>query len=155
MAWKNDVHGILFKPSEAKLYTSSHTWGMKLSQVGVSSHPDFVGITTFSFQLEYAIKQLSRKPASMHFICNAKFEGKARALKKAVPDANIFVSSDIHQKLILIPEETVYLGSLNFVNQYSTKNFESTIGIRSHIAYNWALDNLWVPVLNSSREVTA
>ena len=153
MGWKNDSHGIVFTPSEAKLYGPTHTWGMKISQIGASSHPEFVGITTFSFQLEYAIKQLIRKPSSMHFVCNAKFTPKAIQLKEAVPEAKIFVNGGIHQKIVLIPDKTVYIGSLNFVNQYSTENFESTIGMRSQDAYNWAIKNLWEPVLLSSMEI--
>lgn len=153
MSWNTDSHGVTFKPSECKLYGPSHTWGMKLSQIGVKQFPSFVGVATFSFQLDYAIKQVSRIPDSMHFICNSKFDRKAHDLKCAVPACKVFVNSRVHQKLILVPEDTIYLGSLNMVNQHSTCNSESTIGVRSLQAYSWAMNNLWIPLIESSQEV--
>lgn len=153
MSWKNDDHGIAFQPSECKLYGPSHTWGMKISRIGVSQFPNFVGVMTFSFQVDYAARQLSRLPDSFWFVCNAKFTDKARKLKGLVPQSRVFVCSAIHQKLVLIPDETVHIGSLNMVNQHSTGNSESTIGVRSKDAYEWALVNLWDPVIGCSSEI--
>jgi len=152
MPWANDAHGLVFKCSELKLYRNGgHTWAMKLSQL--AKQKGTVRIVTYSLpDLDYAIKQLSRRPHSIYVVCHSKFISRAREIKTALPDIRIRTCNDVHSKVYLIEPKTIYVGSANFGNSHW---HETIIGVRSKKAHDWYVTNSFEPLWNRCREVTS
>ena len=147
--WNNDAHGLLFKCSEVKLYSPSHTYGMKLSQL--PRQKGTVRIITYKFAaLPYAIEQLARRPHDIKIIVNSKFSPDARRIKKELPGVEIRVHPELHDKVVLIEPSTIYMGSANFGHGGWS---ESTVGLRSKEAFDWFLKTRWEPLWAESRLV--
>lgn len=148
MGWKDDKHGKIIKASEVKLYLSSHTYAMKLSQL--YKQEDIVRIASYSLpDIEYIKRQLGRRPNRIYLLCNSKFENLAKQVKETFPDIRVAIKRTCHLKLLLIEPDTVYLGSENFGDSHWD---EVGVGIRAVAAHDWYLEEyerLW----NSALEI--
>lgn len=150
MTWNSDVHGQVFKAKEIKLYKDgAHTWAMKLSQLAKQSGR--VRIVTYSLpDIDYAKKQIGRRPRDLFIVCHEKFKDQAEQLKRAFPDVQIAVNERVHSKVCLIAPETVYIGSANFgLSRYH----ETEVGIRSEEAHDWYVENSFNPLWDSSKKI--
>jgi hypothetical protein len=135
VSWRTDVHGQVFACDELKLFKPSHSWGMKLSQLGRQSGP--VHILTYSFpDVGYIEDQFGRRPCDVWLVGHERFRAQATQLKRAHPQLRIATLRDMHSKVVLIAPATAYIGSSNFGR--STWH-ETTIGIRSSQAHDWLL----------------
>lgn len=144
---KNDIHGIVFRPSEIKLYyNGSHTWAMKLSQIHKQG---FVRILTYSLpDLRRIDDLLKRRPDNISLICHSKFKQQALQLAINFPNINIAINETLHSKIVLIEPDTIFVTSANF--GYSSWH-ETTVGIRSKIAYDAYVLNSFQPLWESSQ----
>lgn len=142
MGWNDDGYGIVVKATEVKLYTTDHSWGMKLSQLGRQTGQ--VRILTYSLpDLAYVTKQLGRRPKDVAMICHARFRDRAIAVKARFPGIEISLSIRLHAKLLLIAPDTVYVTSANFGESDWD---ELGVGVRSKAGHDWyagMFDRLW------------
>jgi hypothetical protein len=150
MAWADDMHGMQFKPSEVKLYVSSHSWGMKLSQLGKQNGT--VRIITYSLpDLDYIKEQFARRPENIWIIAHDKFTDRAKSIKELYPAIRVSVRPDVHAKLLMIEPATIYVTSANFGNSHWK---EIGVGVRSAEGHKWYLDQMFNPLWQTATEVT-
>jgi hypothetical protein len=126
MIWRADSHGIVTRSSEIKCYVDSHSWAMKLSQL--HRQDGLVRVATYSLNAKYATEVFQRRNRDVRIICNSKFRKQALTLNKRLPNIEIAYRDDMHAKFVLIEPDTVYLGSMNLVNN-SVR--DSVVGIRA------------------------
>jgi hypothetical protein len=139
MGWENDIHGLLFKSSELKLYAPSHSYGMKISQIWRQT--GVMRIMTYSLpSVDYVHKQIGRRPYDIWVLCHEKFRSRAQAIKNKFPGISICTLDNIHSKVILIEPKTLYIGSENFGH---SGWIETCIGVRSAQAHDWFFDNVF------------
>jgi hypothetical protein len=147
--WENDVHGLLFKSGELKLYRSSHSWGMKLSQLPRQSGA--VYIMTYSLpDMDYVKRQLGRRPENIHMICHSKFIGRAQQIKDTFPAIRVAVYDATHSKVLAIEPRTLYITSTNFGDSHW---HETTIGVRSAEAFRYFVGQIFTPLWDRCREL--
>lgn len=133
MGWRDDAHGLRLRASEVKLFTPSHTWGMKLSQL--AKQAGVVRILTYSLPgLPYLEMQFDRRPRDIQVLCHGKFLDRARQIKARYPEIAVAVHDRTHAKMLLIEPVTVYVGSANFGDSGWA---EVCVGIRSAEAHAW------------------
>lgn len=137
--WENDMHGLVFKSSEIKLYRPSHSYGMKISQIHRQS--GIMRILTYSLPLiEYVERQIGRRPFGIEIICHQKFVDRAKRIKRTFPRVDVAVLDTMHSKVIAIEPKTLYIGSENFGD---SGWFETCIGIRSKEAHDYFVANIF------------
>ena len=113
--WENDSHGLVFKSSEVKLYGATHTWAMKLSQL--NRQHGSVRIITYSLPaIAYIEAQFLRRPYDIWIVCHSAFHDRAQAFKIDFPGFHVATRNDVHSKVVLIEEQTLYISSANFGN---------------------------------------
>jgi hypothetical protein len=132
MTWNNDGHGLVCKIPEAKLYRSTHSWAMKLSQLHKQGDA-MVRVATYSLNAEMAGAIFARRPHHIRVLCNARFLSEAKELMQMLPGVEVQTRTDLHAKLVLIEPATVYLGSANFVNNALN---DVSVGLRSRAAHD-------------------
>jgi len=158
MTWNNDAHGLVFCSNELKLYKRSHTWGMKLSQLGKQTGT--VRIVTFRLPGspglgdEYYATQISRRPSDMFVLIGTGGHpdelAKARALKKRFPDVRVAVHPELHIKAVAIAPTTLYVGSANFGNSSWA---DITLGVRSAEAHDYFVAETFDPLWSKAAEL--
>lgn len=137
--WQNDAQGLVFKSSELKLFLTSHTYGMKLSQLWKQS--GVVRIMSYSLpDIDYVRTQVGRRPYNIMLLGHSKFYGKAIALRCAFPDIDIRLTDTMHSKVLAIEPRTLYIGSANFGN---SGWHETMIGVRSEDAHDYFVSEIW------------
>lgn len=155
MTWKNDIHGLLFKSNELKLYRPSHTWGMKLSQL--DRQEGTVRIVTFRLpgmaSDDYYATQIARRPSDMFVLIGSgdrtEEVSKARELKARFPEVRIALHSELHVKAVAIAPKTLYVGSANFG---SSNWADLTLGVRSSEAHQYFVDKIFNPLWSEATE---
>lgn len=151
MGWENDIHGLVFKSSELKLYAPSHSYGMKVSQLWRQT--GIMRIMTYSLpSVDYVEKQLGRRPYDICVLCHEKFRAKAQAIKEKFPSISIRTLDNIHSKVILIEPKTLYIGSENFGH---SGWIETCIGVRSAQAHDWFIEHVYSSAWASASEVVS
>lgn len=150
MGWNNDNHGLVFKPSEVKLYfDGGHTYKMKLG--ALSKSETTIRILTYSLpDLPYVVELFQKRPHDIYIICHEKFKDKAKQIKQEFPSIRVAFNSRIHSKLLLRSPDTIYLGSANFG---VSKWHESEVGIRSKEAHDEFLRKSFEPLWEESIEI--
>ena len=134
MAFKTDCGGTAMT-ANIKLSNKATTWNTRLSQIGRHNEP--VTIVTFSLcEFEYISMILSKRDhgAGITLICNSKYEANAYVMKKAFPEAKIYVNPHAHAKLALVAPETVWVSTENMGRKRNS--FDATVGIHSKEAYD-------------------
>ncbi len=150
---KSDGHGTLIKPKQFKLYGagSTHTWNMKLSQIGRPSMIDRnIYIATYSLpRLREVMAILQHRPTGrlVHMVCHEKFHSLAKSIRGSLPDIKIRVHPAMHAKFCIIEPETIFLGSANFGN---SKWIECMVGVKSAVAVQEYICDTWQQIWNSS-----
>jgi len=148
MSWKNDNHGLVVYGQEVKLYSGSHTWAMKLSQL--ASQTGIVRICTYSLpDINYVQGLFHKRPYDIEMICHSKFAERALQIKNLFPLIRIGTHDEIHAKVCLISPATVYIGSANFGH---SNWHEVNIGIRSPKAHDHYV-KIWDYLMSQSQEV--
>ena len=84
-------------------------------------------------------------------ICNSKFSDKAKIIKDRFPKISIAINDEVHSKLCLVSPKTVFVGSSNFG---LSGWHEVEIGIKSEKAYNYYVENTFIPLWKDSTEIT-
>lgn len=149
MGWNNDMHGLVFKSSELKLYAPSHTYGMKISQIW--RQEGVMRIMTYSLpSVKYVHEQLGRRPWDIQVICHSQFLPKAQAIKNKFPGIHIKTLNNVHSKVILIEPKTLYIGSENFGH---SGWIETCIGVRSKEAHDWFIEHVFSKQWEAASEV--
>jgi PLD-like domain len=150
MGWNNDQHGLVFKPSEVKLYfDGGHTYKMKIGTLSRSEA--VIRILTYSLpDLSYIIELFQKRPHSIYIICHDKFKDKAKEIKQTFPNIRVATNCRIHSKILLRSPDTIYLGSTNFG---MSKWHESGVGIRSKAAHDEFLRKSFEPLWLASEEI--
>lgn len=156
MTWKNDIHGLLFKSNELKLYRPSHTWGMKLSQL--DRQPGTVRIVTFRLPGkvtdDYYATQIARRPSDMFVLIGSGGRteefSKAQELKARFLEVRIALHSELHVKAVASAPKTVYVGSANFG---SSSWADLTLGVRSVDAHQYFVDKIFNPLWSEATEI--
>ena len=151
MGWQNDIHGIVLKKSdisEIKIYQPSHTWNMKLSQLGKQKAKLIIlSYSTNDDEYNAAQKIFNKRPRDILFICHEKFKNYAENLSQQYPCLYICTHNEIHTKLVAYPPKTVYIGSGNFLD---SSWHDCNVGIRSRKGYDWCINEIVKPILFSA-----
>lgn len=153
MSWQNDIHGLVFKSSELKLYRPTHSWGMKLSQL--ERQQGTVRIVTFrlpgSSVDDYYESQIARRPSDMYVLIGSGGHeqqlNRAQALKDRFPAVQVAVHSELHIKAVAIAPRTLYVGSANFGNSNWA---DLTLGVRSEEAHDYFVNEIFDPLWNTA-----
>ena len=153
---RSDGHGTLIKPEQFKLYGAnlSHTWNMKLSQIGRQSMIDRnVYIATYSLPRLQKVKEiLQHRPTGrlIHMICHEKFHPLAKQIVNALPEIEIRIHPEMHAKFCIIEPKTIFLGSANFGD---SQWIECMVGIKCAAAVQEYVCDTWQRIWDASSSV--
>lgn len=149
MGWNDDLHGLVFKSAELKLYRPSHTYAMKIGMIW--HQRGMLRILTYSLpNVDYVRTQLGRRPVDILLLAHEKFRSRALELKAAFPDIRIALSETMHSKVVAIEPKTLYIGSANFG---SSGWHETVIGVRSKEAHDYFISHIFHDAWQQAQEV--
>ena len=152
MSWNNDAHGIALKSKkieEIKIYNPSHTWSMKLSQLGKQEGKTLY-VLTYSIDNKEPLQVIEKRPCDIVFVCHSKFQEEAEEIASEFPKIKVYIHDELHAKLVAYEPKTVYIGSSNFTK---SSWVDCNVGIRSKEAFNWCKENIIEPVIKKARRI--
>jgi len=131
MEMKTDTAGTVIE-AKIKLSNFGVTWNTRLQKL--LKQDGNITFCTYSIaNMPFVTRLLQTRSENVTIIMNSRYAYLAQKYKNWYPQVEMYISPDVHAKLVIAEPNIVYLSSENLGN--NPGSFDATIGVESEEAY--------------------